>query len=170
MGARTRHMSTEADASEWWNRYSADELQRMYEWKLESLEDSNFHNPHHELDNQPTRAAERSAVPSEPSLGKLIIDDAPRLSQRRLGGAPTYASTATKLPLGRARRTCTISADLAHYVDARTGLPVKDASVAKRARIKPPVWVRAGNVSYFDALRYAETQDRMNVKFKKTKT
>merc|ERR1711865_131009 len=151
----------------WWCRYSPDELSRLSEWKLDSLENSNFNSQVTTSEtNEKTKRGQKRAAPepelteSHMTLGQILVNDTHRgrSLKSRFASAPSYASTATKPPLGRPRKLCTEAPELACYMDAQTCLTFKSIEASKQMREKPPAWVRAGSVTYFDALRFAEGQ------------
>merc|ERR1711865_1261062 len=159
MGTKPESMSPS-----WWKRYSLDEVRQLSEWRLNSLEDSNFASTASATGTEKPKRGQKRASP-EPevaenisSLGEILFDDLHRRRsiKQRFAPAPNYASAATKPPLGKPRKMCTVAADLAVYVDAKTRLAFKTIEASKQMRDSPPAWVRAGNVPYFDALRHIE--------------
>ena len=191
----------------WWCRYSPDELSRLSEWKLDSLENSNFNSQVTTSEtNEKTKRGQKRAAPepelteSHMTLGQVqtlfgpafvlrlicvgstdpnqrhaprqIVEESFRqCSQLCIYGKHSllqrirspytdhsWCAQATKPPLGRPRKLCTEAPELACYMDAQTCLTFKGIEASKQMREKPPAWVQAGSVTYFDALRFADGQ------------
>lgn len=173
----------------WWARYSEDERSSMREWRLETLEDTNFMGGSESETNtkSPTsrkRKREKEKVnPNEgaaDSLAEALLASTTtftKLGLRRRAAAytsaPDYLTAATAPPSTPPRKLCIATGMPATYRDPKSVLSYATIAAYEHVQKQAPPWAvqPLTRTSFLDAARKAgqvQADDRAHIQRLKT--